>query len=283
MLTLTSFLRHLKSYLWLTINNPSKCYRHCFLTHHCGIRIPSTKSISTPFACFRIHFITRRCIYTSPTAHFEDPTNGPIHMRDLHLSVRLCNTITAFCLTFLADLPEVNQICDITLSYMRFTLRHVIRRHEPTLFNPSRVPCNDLQYICSTIHTLNRSTNLLLQHFTNEQYSFLCFRTPTHFSDLTDDFYDAPPAKPMETRCAVGLIYVLRLYYITHHCHTPNGLLPPRALYHQLLYKITREIKLTAAALSLFPARTTFRTMPRFLSCILRSRLISLTTRRFPQ
>jgi hypothetical protein len=116
------------------------------------------------------------------------------------------------------------------------------------------------------IHTLNRSTNLLIQHFTKEQNSLLSFRTPTHFSNLTDNFYDAPPAKPMETRCAVGLIYVLRLYYITHHCHTPNGLLPPRALYHQHLYKVTREIKSSAAALSLNSAQTTFPTMPRFLN-----------------
>jgi hypothetical protein len=62
------------------------------------------------------------------------------------------------------------------------------------------------------IHTINRSTNLLFQHFTDKQNSLLSFRTPTHFSDLTDDFHDAPPAKPMETRCAVGLVYALRLY-----------------------------------------------------------------------
>jgi hypothetical protein len=104
------------------------------------------------------------------------------------------------------------------------------------------------------IHTFNRSINLLFQHFTDEQNFLLSFWTPTHFSNLTDDFYDAPPAKPMEMRCAVGLIYALRLYYITHHCHTPNGLLPPPAHYHQNLYKITKEIKSTAAALSLFPA-----------------------------
>jgi hypothetical protein len=187
-------------------------------------------------------------------------------MRDLHLSVRLSNTITAFCLTFLADPPEVNQVRNITLSDMRFTLRHVTRRHKPTLFNPSQVPCDHLQYIRSMIHTLNRSTNLLFQHFPDEKNSLLSFRTPTHFSNLTDNFYDAPPAKPMETRCAVGLIYALRLYYITHHRHTQNGLLLSRALYQQHLYKITREIKSTAAALSLFPARTTFRTMPRFLN-----------------
>jgi hypothetical protein len=83
-------------------------------------------------------------LYFSNGTH-EDPTNGPIHMRDLHLSVCLSNTITTFCLTFLADPPEVDQIRNITLSYMRFTLRDVIRRHKPTLFNPSRVPCNNLQ------------------------------------------------------------------------------------------------------------------------------------------
>jgi hypothetical protein len=171
----------------------------------------------------------------------EDPTNGPVHMRDLHLSVRLSNTITAFCLTFLADPPEVNQIRDITLPYMRFTLRHVIRRHESTLFNPSRVPRKNLQYIRSIIHTLNRSTNLLLQCFTDKQNSLLSFWTPTHFSDLTDDFYNAPPAKPMETRCAVGIIYALRLYYITHHRHTLNGLLLPRDLYHAPLRIYQRD------------------------------------------
>jgi hypothetical protein len=227
---------------------------------------PLDKIHQHPFRMFQdpLHHPSSHLYFSNGT--LEDPTNGPIHMRDLHLSVRLSNTITDFCLTFLADPQEVNQVCDITLSYMRFTLRQVTRRHEPTLFNPSRVPRDDLQYIRSMIHTLNRSTNLLLQQFTDEQNSLLSFRTPTHFSDLTDNFYDAPPAKPMETRCTVGLIYALRLYYITHHRHTPNGLLPPCALYHQHLYEITREIKSTAAALSLFPARTTFRTMPRFLN-----------------
>jgi hypothetical protein len=32
LLMLTNVLRHLKSILWLAFNNPSECYRHCFLT-----------------------------------------------------------------------------------------------------------------------------------------------------------------------------------------------------------------------------------------------------------
>ena len=45
----------------------------------------------------------------------EDPTNVPIHISNLHLSVCLSNIITDFCLTFLADPPEVKQIRDISL------------------------------------------------------------------------------------------------------------------------------------------------------------------------
>jgi hypothetical protein len=93
-----------------------------------------------PFRMFQdpLHHPLSHLYFSNGT--LEDPTNGPIHMCDLHLSVRLSNTITAFCLTFLTDPPEVNQIRNITLSYMQFTLHHVIRRHKPTLFNPSQAP-----------------------------------------------------------------------------------------------------------------------------------------------
>jgi hypothetical protein len=98
---------------------------------------PLNKIHQHPFCMFQdpLHQPSSHPYFSNGT--LEDPTNGPFHMRDLHLSVCLNNTITAFCLTFLANPSEVNQVRNITLPYMRFTLRHVIRRHEPTLFNPS--------------------------------------------------------------------------------------------------------------------------------------------------
>jgi hypothetical protein len=191
-------------------NPPSRHLNPLYKIHH------------YPFRMFQdpLHHPLSHLYFSNGT--LEDPTNGPIHMCNLHLSVRLSNTITDLCLMYLADPPEVNQICEITLPYMKFTLRHVIRRYKTTNFATSRLPRNNLQYIRSMIHTLNRSTNLLTQHFIDKQNSLLTFWTPTHFYNLTSDFYDEPPANPMETRCAVGLIYALRLYYITHHCHTPT-------------------------------------------------------------
>jgi hypothetical protein len=196
----------------------------------------------------------------------DDPTNGSIHLHDLPLCVKLSNTITAFCLTFLAAPPEVNHIRDITLVYMKHTSLYITRLHYHPGFDALQLPRDHIQYVRSMRYTLNRATNLLHQHFNDEQRSLLTLGTPTRFYDLTPDFYldDEPPCHPMETQCAAGLIYALRLYYLTHHRHTNNGNFRGRELYPKHLYEITREIKSTAAALSLFPARTTFRTMPRF-------------------
>jgi hypothetical protein len=184
-------------YLWKYKNN----------AHHCGIQIHQHpfRMIQDPPQNPSSHlYFSNRTL--------EDPTNGPIHMRNLHLSVRFSNTITVFCLTFLANPPEVNQICDILLPYMQFTLHHVSRRHESTNFATCQLPQDNLQYIREC------------DPHSEEQNSLLTFRTPIHFSNLTNDFYNEPPVSAMETQCAVGLIYTLRLYYITYHCHTSNGL-----------------------------------------------------------
>jgi hypothetical protein len=61
-----------------------------------------------------LHHLSSHLNFSNGT--LKEPTIGPIHMHDLvHLSVRLSNTVTSFCLTFLADPPEVNQIRNITL------------------------------------------------------------------------------------------------------------------------------------------------------------------------
>ncbi|KAI2500909.1 hypothetical protein MHU86_13570 [Fragilaria crotonensis] len=71
----------------------------------------------------------------------------------------------------------------------------------------------------------------------------------------------------METRCAVAIIYALRLLYITHHRNYFNrdhGL-AEHYFYPDHLFAIAKEIKSTAAALSLLPDTTTFNLLPRFV------------------
>ncbi|KAI2508283.1 hypothetical protein MHU86_6088 [Fragilaria crotonensis] len=109
---------------------------------------------------------------------------------------------------------------------------------------------------------------MVVQHLNDQQRSqFLPRRTPRAFSDIDDAFHDDPPDCPMETRCAVAIIYALRLLYITHHRNYFNrdhGL-AEHYFYPDHLFAIAKEIKSTATALSLLPDTTTFNLLPRFV------------------
>ncbi|KAI2491442.1 hypothetical protein MHU86_23132 [Fragilaria crotonensis] len=219
-----------------------------------------------PYAMFQdpAHHPSSALMFSEAT--LDDPLNGTIHLRDLPLCIEISTTIAAFCLNFLAAPPEVHHIRDITSSDMKPISRHITLRHQMPSPNSPLYSRDDKFYLLGMIHTLNRATNLLTQHFTDEQRSLLTFGIPDKYYDITRDFYENPPYCPMETTCAVGLIYALRLYYITHHRHSTyhrHGF-RQHDLYPKHLFQIAKDIKSTAAALSLFPDTTTFRTLPRF-------------------
>ncbi|KAI2495757.1 hypothetical protein MHU86_18732 [Fragilaria crotonensis] len=152
---------------------------------------------------------------------------------------------------------------------------HVIRNHMyiDELISGTNIPLlnvrpDKLLLLRSMKHTLNRATNMVVQHLNEQQRSqFLPRRTPRAFSDIDDAFHDDPPDCPMETRCAVAIIYALRLLYITHHRNYFNrdhGL-AEHYFYPDHLFAIAKEIKSTAAALSLLPDTTTFNLLPCFV------------------
>ncbi|KAI2501249.1 hypothetical protein MHU86_13193 [Fragilaria crotonensis] len=133
-------------------------------------------------------------------------------------------TISAFCINTLADPPELNIIRGLDKHFIHHILRHVIRDHMyiDELISGTNIPLLNVQpdkllLLRSMKHTLNRATNMVVQHLNDQQRSqFLPRRTPRAFSDI-DDAFRRPPDCPMETRCAVAIIYALRLLYITHH------------------------------------------------------------------
>ena len=227
-----------------------------------------------PFRMFQHfhHSPSRDLLFTE--AMLMDTINGTIRLRELPLCVRTSTTIAAFCITALADPPELDTIRGLDKHYVHHILRRVISNHQDIdvmihnnipLLN---VPPNKLLLLRSMKHTLNRATNIVVQHLNDQQRSqFLPRRTPRAFSDIDDAFHDDPPDCPMETRCAVAIIYALRLLYITHHRNyfdVANGL-AEHTFYPDHLFAIAKEIKSTAAALSLLPDTTTFNLLPRFV------------------
>ncbi|KAI2511661.1 hypothetical protein MHU86_2727 [Fragilaria crotonensis] len=173
-----------------------------------------------PYAMFQdpAHHPSSALMFSEAT--LDNPLNGTIHLRDLPLCIKISTTIAAFCLNFLAAPPEVHHIRDITSPDMKPMSRHITLRHQMPSPTSPLYSRDDKFYLLGMIHTLNRATNLLTQHFTDEQRSLLTFGIPDKYYDITRDFYENPPYCPMETKCAVGLIYALRLYYITHHRHS---------------------------------------------------------------
>ncbi|KAI2496560.1 hypothetical protein MHU86_17952 [Fragilaria crotonensis] len=228
-----------------------------------------------PFRMFQhFHHIPSRDLFFTE-AMLMDTINGTIHLRDLPLCVRTSATISAFCINTLADPPELNIIRGLDKHFIHHILLHVIRNHMyiDELISGTNIPLlnvrpDKLLLLRSMKHTLNRATNMVVQHLNEQQRSqFLPRRTPRAFSDIDDAFHDDPPDCPMETRCAVAIIYALRLLYITHHRNYFNrdhGL-AEHYFYPDHLFAIAKEIKSTAAALSLLPDTTTFNLLPRFV------------------
>ncbi len=64
------------------------------------------------------------------------------------------------------------------------------------------------------IHILNRATNLVVQHLTDEQRDLFTFGTPSNFNNLADELINdnpEPEACSMSAQCGAGIVYALRL------------------------------------------------------------------------
>jgi hypothetical protein len=228
-----------------------------------------------PFWMFQhFHHIPSRDLFFTE-AMLLDTINGTIQLRDLPLCVRTSASISAFCINTLADPPELNIIQGLNKHYIHHILRRFISNHLyiNKMIYGTNIPLlnvrpDKLLLLRSMKHTLNRATNMVVQHLNKQQRSqFLPRRTPRAFSDIDDAFHDDPPDCPMETRCAVAIIYALRLLYITHHRNyfSRDHGLAEHYFYPDHLFAIAKEIKSTAAALSLLPNTTTFSLLPRFV------------------
>ncbi|KAI2510454.1 hypothetical protein MHU86_4027 [Fragilaria crotonensis] len=153
-----------------------------------------------PFRMFQhFHHIPSRNLFFTE-AMLMDTINGTIHLRDLPLCVRTSATISAFCINTLADPPELNIIRGLDKHFIHHILRHVIRDHMyiDELISGTNIPLLNVQpdkllLLRSMKHTLNRATNMVVQHLNDQQRSqFLPRRTPRAFSDIDDAFHDDP-------------------------------------------------------------------------------------------
>ena len=238
------------------------------LRHH----NPLNENHQNPFEMFQdpSHTPASDLFFTDAT--LNDHVNGTIRNRDLPHCVMISNTIAAFCLTYLATPLDDLHIRDITLRHMKYTLVQITLHHQNLAANQLRPgPLfhhrteTDIWHAKSMFHTLNRATNLVINHLDDDQRSEYIYGHPTSFEDASYGFFDNNDL-PMSPACALGIIYALRLYYLTHCRNYARPGTRQSKYYPTHLFEITKDIRSTAAALSLFPSTTTFRTLPDFVS-----------------
>ena len=111
-------------------------------------------------------------------------------------------------------------------------------------------------------HTLNRTTNLLMPKLRSlYPDTFGAWNVvPTTFEELASFI-----ALNEAVKCTQGIIYALRLYYLTYLRNYHVGEPKEHKIYHDDLHFIVKYIPTTAHALRLFPNTVTFKHLPAFI------------------
>jgi hypothetical protein len=122
-----------------------------------------------------------------PDATLQDNENGPLTTRHLPACVDTSITAAFFCLRYItANLATKECIRDFTTDH----LRHFFRELHPALFvNAATISDNDdsIEYIQCMQHTLNRTTNLVMDNLPNEMLHHFPRGTPASYLSLLND------------------------------------------------------------------------------------------------
>ncbi|KAI2511946.1 hypothetical protein MHU86_2462 [Fragilaria crotonensis] len=129
----------------------------------------------------------------------------------------------------------------------------------PILIAGSDKDPNQEEFIQCIQHTFNRTTNLVMDNLSSEHRSQLTNGTPSLFVSLLSDY--EPGSFGHE--CSLSILYAFKMMYLIHiYIQGQTSSCP-----HQPpeLADIIRNIPTFATALRLFPNRSNFRDVPRFI------------------
>ncbi|KAI2512616.1 hypothetical protein MHU86_1835 [Fragilaria crotonensis] len=189
-------------------------------------------------------------------ATLQDDINGPITMCNLPTCVDSSITAASFCLRYIQSNPVTKQcIRDLTTEH----LRHLMCNLYPILIAGSDKDPNQEEFIQCIQHTFNRTTNLVMDNLSSEHRSQLTNGTPSLFVSLLSDY--EPGSFGHE--CSLSILYAFKMMYLIHlYIQGQTSSCP-----HQPpeLADIIRNIPTFATALRLFPNRSNFRDVPRFI------------------
>ncbi|KAI2499521.1 hypothetical protein MHU86_14987 [Fragilaria crotonensis] len=183
-------------------------------------------------------------------------------MRNLPACVDVSITAASFCLRYIqSDAATKKCIRDLTTDH----LRHFFRELHPVLtVDHTTIADNDdsIEYIQCMQHTLNRTTNLVMDNLPAEllQTNFPDGTPASYLSLLTDHEPDTPGHE-----CALAILYAFKTLHLVHFLTYPSSQDSTFKFMPHDLSDIIRNVPSFATALRLFPNRSNFRDVPAFI------------------
>ena len=151
-------------------------------------------------------------------------------------------------------------IRDLTTDHLHHFFREI---HPVLLVNAATISDNDdsIEYIQCMQHTLNRTTNLVMDNLPNEMLHHFPHGTPASYLSLLNDHQPGS----LGHECALAILYALKTLHIIHFLTFPATQDAPYKHMPHDLSDIIRNVPSFATTLSLFPNRSNFRDVPAFI------------------
>jgi hypothetical protein len=186
-----------------------------------------------------------------PDATLQDNIIGPLTMQHLPACVDTSITAASFCLSYItANLATKECIRDLTSD----DLHHFFHDLHPVLLvNDATISDNydSIEYIQCMQHTLNRTTNLVMDNLPAEMLHHFPHCTPASQNDHQPD--------SLGHECALKTLYLIQ--FLTYPA-TQDA--PYKDMPHDLS-DIICKVPSFESMLSLFPKRRNFRDIPTFI------------------
>ncbi len=196
-----------------------------------------------------------------PDATLQDNINGPLTMQHLPACVDTSITAATFCLRYItANLATKQFIRDLTTDH----LRHFFRENHPVLLvNAATISDTDdsIEYIQCMQHTLNRTTNLVIDNLPDEMLHHFPHCTPASYLSLLNDHQPCS----LGHECALAILYALKTLHLIHFLTFPVTQDAPYQYMPHDLSNIIRNVPSFATTLCLFPHRSNSRDVPAFI------------------
>ena len=192
-------------------------------------------------------------------------------MRHLPACVDTSFIAATFCLCYITVNHATKEcIRDLTTDHLHCFFHEL----QPVLLvNAATISDNDdsIGYIPCMQHTLNRTTNLVMDNLPTEMVHHFLHGTPASHLSVLNDYNPGS----LGHKCALAILYAFKTLHLIHFLTFPVTQNAPYKYMPHDLSDIIRNVPSFATTLSLFWNRNNFRDVPEFIHTLFQDQQVT--------